>query len=206
MKANKTLKSLFSRRPPVRWLRAAVLFALLGPAASGAFAQGYDAAPDNMRQVLFGDRLQRGAVIGEAALSTTSGQGLSAGMRPGVALSKHITLHAVFEHFNPPEQEAQNAFGAGLRFWAPVTAGFLQTSVGFEVSRIGGEINLLSISVPGAVNVWLSPRIGLNIEFFRFNILNSLTQGTARSGVDLDLKLINPRLGLIFIAGGNRPN
>lgn len=201
-----SLKPLFNRCRHLRWLRPGLLLALLCPAVSAVLAQGYDAAPDNMRQVLFGDRLVRGGVIGEAALNTTSGQGLYAGMRPGVALSKHITLHAVFEHLNSAEQDAQNAFGAGLRFWAPVTAGFLQTSLGFEVSRIGGEVNLLAISVPAAVNVWLSPRIGLNIEFFRFNILNSITEGTARSGVNLDLKLINPRLGLIFIAGGNRPN
>lgn len=182
------------------------LWAVLVISSCTASAQSYDPAPDNMRNVLFGDRLQRGAVIAQAGMNTTSGQGLSVNLRPGAALSKRISLHAVYEHIKQSEQEDRNSLGIGVRFWAPLTAGFLQTSVGVEVSRVVGDITYLGISVPGAVNVWMSPRIGLKIEFFRFNILNSLTEGTAGSAAELDLRLINPRLGLVFIAGGHRPN
>lgn len=214
-------------------VNCAVLFCALF--CGSAFGQADGETKDYLREMLYGSRLQENTALLEANVGFSSGDGLSSmGLRAGLAILPNLTVHVFYEREEANRRVqfsdqlgqtflvqqdllAQN-FGASLRYWLKPVSGFLQLSTGFDVfrgrlrTRTDGQENfnnLIGVTVPLNLHVWVSRSIGLQLELFKFNARNDLDAEIRAEGVggtDIDLTFTNPQIGVIFLLGAARPD
>lgn len=188
---------------------------------------------ENARQIFYGNRIQKGAVLLTGGVGFTSETAvrntLNIRTGVGVGVSDRVTLQFIAALDNAPDlfpdafEDRYMSFGGGFRLWPEAVAGgMLQLYAGIDAawSRITNfqripdegpalsafDVTFAEIAVPVGVTAWFSSSVGLQLEFFRLGFISELRGSDAEiNRQSLRATTFRPSLSLIIAFNAKEP-